>query len=170
MNCPRCASPLEQTVYEGVLIHGCNSCGGEFIGGENLGQIVRCRQEQFSPELKALLSDQCPAFGETAAQPERALCCPGCGEPMAVVNYGGDSGIFVDRCESCDGLWLDHEELEKVQIVMERWADEALGKLQAVQDEIELARNRARARTDNAFSGSRFSFINALINKLLDAA
>lgn len=170
MNCPQCSSPLQQTVYEDVPIHACDSCGGEFIGGEKLGQIVRTRQEQFSPQLMSMLAEHRPTFGGADSQPQRSLCCPGCGEPMSVVNYGGDSGVFVDRCESCDGLWLDHQELEKVQIVMERWADEALQKLQAVAGELEMARSRARHNTDNAFTGSRFSFVNALINRVLDAA
>ncbi len=170
MNCPQCSSNLNQTVYEDVPIDACDACGGEFIGGGKLGQIVRTRQERFSPELKATLADHRPKFGGTGTQPDRALCCPGCGETMRVVNYSGDSGVFVDRCDSCDGLWLDHEELEKVQVVLEQWADEALEKIQAVADDVELARTRAALSTDQAFSGSRFSFVNALINRVLDAA
>ena len=52
MQCPQCSSTLDPTTYEDVLIHACNSCGGEFIGGEELGHIVRTRQERFSTELK----------------------------------------------------------------------------------------------------------------------
>ncbi|MHC4210268.1 MAG: TFIIB-type zinc ribbon-containing protein, partial [Planctomycetota bacterium] len=104
------------------------------------------------------------------AQPQRQLRCPACDGSMDVVNYGGDSGIFVDRCGGCGGLWLDHDELEKVQIVMEKWAVEAPAQLQSIAGELELARRKAADATSKGFCGSRFSFINAIVNRLLDAA
>ncbi len=169
MKCPQCSSPLEATTYEDVLIHACNGCGGEMIVGDGLGHIVRTRQERFSSELKRALSERKPTFG-VPSNMQRALCCPGCGEPMKVISYGGDTGIFVDRCESCDATWLDHEELERIQVLHERWSDEAPQQLQAIGTELEEARRRAASRASKAFAGSRFAFINALINRFLDAA
>ena len=89
---------------------------------------------------------------------------------MRVVNYGGDSGVFVDRCERCQGIWLDQQELEKIQLLTEQWADEAPQQLRALSSELETARQAAAAQTNSAFSGSRFAFVNAVINRLLDAA
>ena len=37
---------------------------------------------------------------------------------MAAFNYAGDSGIYLDRCEDCDGLWLDAGELRSVAIFL----------------------------------------------------
>jgi Zn-finger nucleic acid-binding protein len=170
MHCPRCTSSLAPTVYEGVPIHACEECGGEFLGGEELARIVRTRQQEFRRELKAAIAGHTPAFGGAGARQDRALVCPACEGSMMVVNYGGDSGIFVDRCDICGGLWLDHEELEKVQIVMEKWADEAPTQIQAIAGDLEAARRRAAHSTSRAFGGSRFSFVNAIINRLLDAA
>ena len=170
MKCPQCSSALESTTYEAVPIHTCNSCGGEFIGGRELAHIVHTRQEQFDPELKELLAERKPRFGVPPEEARRSRCCPTCGEPMSVVSYGGDSGIFVDRCESCDGLWLDHEELERIQVLQERWADEAPQKLKDIAGELEQARRRVAESTSQTFAGSRFAFINALINRFLDAA
>ncbi len=170
MHCPQCSSDLQAAVYEGVPIHTCNACGGEFVGGEEFGRIVQHRKEAFGADLTAAVSQRKPTFGHTATQPTRSRCCPACGQNMKLVNYAGDSGIFVDRCDVCGGLWLDHEELEKVQIVMEKWADEAQPQIQAIAGELEKARRLAAERTSNTFSGSRFAFVNALINRLLDAA
>jgi Zn-finger nucleic acid-binding protein len=170
MQCPRCPSSLDPAVYEDVQIHTCEACGGEFIGAQELVRIVQARQQQFGDRLKAEMAGHKPCFGGAADQPQRELRCPACDGPMEVVNYGGDSGVFVDRCGVCGGLWLDHEELEKVQIVMERWADEAPGQLAAIAGELEMARRQAAGATGQAFSGSRFSFINAIVNRLLDAA
>ena len=170
MYCPQCAAGLQAAEYEGVPIRTCDTCGGEFMGGEELARIVQTRQEQFSDQLTAALAQRKPMFGATATQPDRSLNCPACGRPMKVVNYAGDSGIFVDRCDVCSGLWLDREELEKVQIVMEKWADEAQPQLQAIAGRLEQARREAARRTSGTFGGSRFAFVNALINRLLDAA
>ncbi|MHC4415163.1 MAG: zf-TFIIB domain-containing protein [Planctomycetota bacterium] len=169
MQCPQCSSALASLTYEGVPIHTCNACGGEFIGGQELAHIVHTRQEQFDPELKELLAERTPRFG-VPEEARRTLCCPACGEPMVVVSYGGDSGIFVDRCDSCDGLWLDHEELERIQVLQERWADEAPQQLRDIAGQLEMARQRAAQSTNAAFAGSRFAFVNALINRFLDAA
>ena len=170
MQCPQCATALQATVYEGVPMHTCEGCGGEFMGGEELARIVKHRRERFTPQMRGQLADRKPAFGGLGTEPDRVLACPACGNTMKIANYGGDTGIFVDRCGICSGLWLDHEELEKVQIVMEQWADEAQPQIKAIAGELEKARREAADHTTGAFSGSRFAFINALINRLLDAA
>ena len=170
MNCPQCTADLQRAAYEGVPLHTCNSCGGEFVGGEELGRIVRNRRERFSEALREALADHKPRFGHTASEPHRHLECPACGHTMSVVNYAGDSGIFVDSCHICGGLWLDHEELEKVQVIMERWADEAQPQIQALAGQLESARRKAAERASRTFGASRFAFVNALINRLLDAA
>ncbi len=170
MHCPQCSSELQAADYEGVPIHTCDACGGEFVAGEEFARIVQNRREAFGADLTTAVAEHKPTFGQTAMQPERSLGCPACGQKMKLVNYAGDSGIYVDRCDVCGGLWLDHEELEKVQIVMEKWADEAQPQIQAIAGELEKARRTAAQRTSNTFSGSRFAFVNALINRLLDAA
>ncbi len=170
MQCPQCNASLQATVYEHVPIHACESCGGEFVGGEEFARIIEHRQKQFTDALRTELAECKPSFGEVSTQPDRSLGCPACGQEMAVTNYAGDSGIFVDSCTVCGGLWLDRKELEKIQVVMERWADEAKPQIQALAGELELARQRATGRTSGAFGGSRFAFVNAMINRLLDAA
>ena len=170
MQCPQCRSALELLEYEGAPVHGCDTCGGEFISAEDLGCIVRVRQEKFSAELQASLAERQPSFSVPESETTRSLSCPDCGESMRVVNYGGDSGVFVDRCERCAGIWLDQQELEKIQLLMEQWADEAPQQLRELSTELETARQAAAAQTNSAFSGSRFSFVNAVINRLLDAA
>ncbi len=170
MQCPQCEAPLQATLYEGVPIHTCDACGGEFVGGEEFARIVDNRHEKFSDQQRLELAECKPSFGRTASQPDRSLECPACGRKMNVTNYAGDSGIFVDRCSVCGGLWLDHTELERIQVVMEKWADEASPQLQSIAEVLEVARFEAATRTSAAFSGSRFAFVNALINRILDAA
>ncbi len=170
MNCPQCSAQLKQATYEGVPIEACNGCGGEFVGGEDLARIVRTRRTHVSEPMRLALADHKPEFGNVKSQPQRNLECPACGNTMSLVNYAGDSGIFVDTCPMCGGLWLEREELEKIQAIMERWADESQPQIQALAGKLETARRSAAERSGRAFRGSRFAFVNAIINKLLDAA
>jgi Zn-finger nucleic acid-binding protein len=153
-----------------VPIHTCEACGGELIGSEQLARIVRSRRQRRGPQHGDTLAGHRPCFSGTVARPQRALACPFCEGSMHVVNYGGDSGVFVDRCGICETMWLDHKELEKVQIVMEKWAGEAPAHLQAIAGELEQARRKAADDTRGAFCGARFSFVNAVVNRFLDAA
>ena len=38
--------------------------------------------------------------------------CPKCGAILSTLPVGD---IFVDKCQSCDGTWLEHGELEKLR-------------------------------------------------------
>ncbi len=168
MNCPICVKPMKPASYEGCSIHTCEGCGGEFVAGESLTAIVRVRQERFPESIVAEVATRVPEFGVFCEA--RGLACPACENPMRTLNYSGDSGVCVDRCERCNGIWLDHEELEKVQALLEHWQDHAPAKVREIAGRLENARAQAAARSSNAFRGSRFSFVNAVINRLLDAA
>ncbi|MBK8393697.1 MAG: zf-TFIIB domain-containing protein [Leptospiraceae bacterium] len=40
---------------------------------------------------------------------------------MQHINYQYSSGIMIDRCNLNHGVWLDKDELEKIQVFVERW-------------------------------------------------
>lgn len=170
MNCPLCNIPLISTEYEGITIDVCNKCGGEFLDADELGHVIQAREEHFNQEMREFISTRIPEFGIPSDELRREVICPKCSNPMEVINYCGDSGIFVDRCISCKGFWLDADELEHVQIFQEEWELKAPRMIQAISGELEAARRNAAEKTNNVFSGSRFAFVNALINRFLDAA
>lgn len=170
MKCPDCSNTLRRMRYEGVEIHTCDGCGGEFIGPQQLVHIVRTRDARFDAQLKAKLADRQPLFGVPVEETDRALACPACEVDMTIVNYGGDSGVFIDKCRDCGGVWLDNEELEKIQILVERWQDEAPAQIAAMQARLDEVRRLSREQAQARFAGSRFAFVNALMNRFLDAA
>jgi Zn-finger nucleic acid-binding protein len=161
---------MTEIEYEDVLIRTCDRCGGEFIGADGLAHIVRTREERFPPEMTTELSERAPSFGANDERSGCALACPACSQEMSVGNYGGDSGVYIDRCDGCGGVWLDRDELEHLQVLSERWADEAPERMRGVAGDLELARRRAAEATNGAFTASRFAFVNALMNRFLDAA
>jgi len=48
--------------------------------------------------------------------------CPKCGMDLIEINY---KGIAVDKCSSCEGIWLDAGELEAISElekgILDRW-------------------------------------------------
>lgn len=169
MNCPSCKHSLRPISYEHVDIHTCDHCGGEFVGPEQLAHVVRTRLARFPHELLAALSSRTPIFG-TPSDECRTLSCPGCGGQTRTINYSGDTAVFVDRCEDCGGIWLDASELEKVQALTERWMDEAPERLRLVAADVARAQASAAAASAAQFRASRFAFVNAVVNRVLDAA
>ncbi len=170
MHCPNCQSSLRELSYEGAHIHTCDACGGEYIAPDAMTSIVNTREKRFPGAAPGELAAHKPVFGVPEAETRRVVGCPGCDGAMEVVNYGGDSGVFVDRCPRCGGLWLDCDELEKIQILMERWTDEAPATLRQFSVELEHARRQAAESVSECFTGSRFAFVNAIVNRVLDAA
>jgi len=118
MNCPKCKTSLEQIDYEGAQIDKCNRCNGTWLDDGEIVRIVKTREETFSPELvKETLA---LAFSGIPKEEQiNVVNCPKCNSGMEPINYDYSSGIILDRCPNCQGLWLDGGELEKVQIVRE---------------------------------------------------
>jgi Zn-finger nucleic acid-binding protein len=170
MDSPITGTPMRPVDYEGVMIYECEDTGGELLSGEALAHVVRRREEVFGPELLRLLEQREPMFGVPIEEHDRVLVCPCCSTDMDVINYGGDSGVYIDTCPSCNTVWLDGDELDVLQALMEKWQDEAPEAIRGVAFDLERARAEAAEQVRGSFQGSRFSFVNAVINRLLDAA
>ncbi len=122
MNCPRCASVLRGVNYEGTPIDTCDSCHGEWLDKAEILRINKAREVVFSEEDKLKVAGAQKGVVKVLAQEQKALTCPRCGNTrMKTYNYAYDSGVIVDQCPQCDGLWLDEGELEAIQIIMEAW-------------------------------------------------
>ena len=170
MQCPLCDHSLREIEYEGAGIRRCESCGGEFIGPEVMTHIINTREATIDPGIHAHVTDWEPVHGVPDDERQRELLCPGCRGVMRLINYANDSGVFVDRCDECGGLWLDQLELEKVQALLDRWAAEAPQQIAALSHQLEEARRAAHEASRFNFRSSRFSFVNAVLSRLLDAA
>lgn len=166
MKCPQCKSGLEAISYEGIHIETCPACHGEWLDGGELGHINRAREARFDPEERRAVAAAVKIKGVKLSDVDRDLACPKCGGQTDAVNFGGNSGIIIDRCTKCGGIWLDAEELEKIQILVEGWQD-------GLQDDLakygpRLHENAKDVDRRDDCSPSRFGFINAVINGILD--
>jgi Zn-finger nucleic acid-binding protein len=124
MNCVRCDLSLEPHLYEGVEIDRCPKCNGSWLDAGELTKIIETRDVMVAPDViqETLgLAFKGTREGEVRS-PER---CPKCRKVMLAVNYDYSSGIMLDRCPDDHGLWLDGDELLKVQGHREHWDQQA---------------------------------------------
>jgi Zn-finger nucleic acid-binding protein len=170
MNCPVCHIPLRPIHYEGVDLENCDRCGGEWLDAGELGKINKIREMRFSPEERRAVVAAASITPVILRDVDRDLHCPKCGGTSDPLNYGGDSGIIIDRCVSCHGLWLDGDELEKIQMLVEGWDDalpDDLDRYSAMLHDVAVQADR---HDDAAPSRIPFAkgLINALVNRVLD--
>ncbi len=166
MRCPSCDSGLRTITYEGIQIETCSGCGGEWLDQGELGHVNRAREVRFDEQERRAVAEATTIKGVRLENVDRDLACPKCGGRTDAVNYGGDTGIIIDRCTGCGGIWLGGSELEKIQMVVEGWQDGLKDDLAKYAPKLRKVAQEVDRRDDVTFS--RFGFVNAIINGILD--
>lgn len=174
---------LTPVMYEGIEIDIDPETGGVWLDAGELNHIIDAREKLFSSAELAAMAERPKVFGVPQDELDTERTSPITGKPMRPVNYGGDSGIIIDRCEDTGGLWLDAGELEKIQQVVEAWEDlqpekkkeiEALLKRTEVEldagDDVEIASLKMFDNVPglNVLAGLARRFINTAINGVID--
>lgn len=125
--CPRCRTPLVDTFYEGVGILACQSCGGKLVDSAKMERILVRKEFDFSPALLEKARKFRQQFLRNPLKMQRSkekdipkLNCPGCGYKMLPRPYTYQYFIPVDKCLSCYKIWFDADELEILQILIEK--------------------------------------------------
>jgi Zn-finger nucleic acid-binding protein len=117
MECPKCNTELVSSSLCGVRIDVCPGCGGSWFDRNELRQA----RNQVDPDLAWMefnLWKKTDAFHVT----NNSVKCPSCGEVMAAVGYA-DTGVIVDYCRECGGIWLDKDEFSKIISALEHDLD-----------------------------------------------
>ena len=166
MQCPVCDSPLGAISYEGINIDTCEDCHGEWLDAGELTQIIKAREVRFDEQERRAIAAAAKVPGIKLDKVDRTLKCPKCGGQTDPVNYGGDTGIIIDKCSTCGGIWLDQGELEKIQMVVEGWEDNLPDEL--ARHGLRLRQVAAETGTTGTIEVSRFGFVNSIINGVLD--
>lgn len=125
--CPKCRIPLGKSFYEGVAVRTCRQCGGKLVDSDFMHKILLRRELAFSEGLiqkardfkeKFLLNPHKAMKAKSAEA--RNLYCPDCGYRMKAKPYNYQYFIPVDKCLSCYKIWFDADELEVLQILVEK--------------------------------------------------
>lgn len=126
-NCPRCRIPLRENYYEGVPLKICPDCGGKLIDAAVMDRIIARKEVAFSDHLKAKAKDFEEKFlfdpvlrKKIHADKSPKIACPNCGAKMRPRPYNYQYVIPVDKCLHCHKIWFDADELEILQILIER--------------------------------------------------
>ena len=169
MKCPRCNSVLAKTEYDGVTIEVCQECEGEWLFAGELEKIVEHHDEVFTPEEIASLDAVNKEIFTAEKDDHDELNCPACENvPMEHFNYGDTSGIILHRCPECDGIWMDKDELKKVEELVDGWKadlNQDAAKYGAILQKVEIEEQK---ELDKAVSISRFGFVNRVLRQFCE--
>jgi len=168
LQCPRDGDVLCNIEYEGVEIETCPTCKGEWLDSDELKKIVQTAEQQFTPEEIADLDAVNRSVFHIDDSVPNQVQCPKCeGVELNRFNYASSSGIELDKCPACGGIWLDKDELEKVQILIEE-SNKQLGQdMKKYGKLLGKVRVEQEAGVDRAVSVSRFGFVNAILRYFL---
>jgi len=128
MTCPSCAAPLVRTPYEGIDIAVCERCGGRLVTTAEVGKLLARREAGFTEDQQRL-ADLVLASGDSLrraavlarGRPGISLIpCPNCGVPMMRRHYSYEYAVEIDYCSVCDLTWFEKDELEVLQVLVER--------------------------------------------------
>jgi Zn-finger nucleic acid-binding protein len=164
MKCPRCNAELNAVEYDDVEVGVCPDCKGEWLAAGELETVAEHHQEKFTPEEIASLDAVNKEIFTTAECEHDQLRCPECANvEMKHFNYGETSGLILDKCPECGGIWTDKGELEKVEELVDGWKaclDQDTAKYGSILQKIEAKETQD---LDESVSISRFGFVNAIL-------
>ncbi len=124
--CPRCRRPLHEGFYEGIAIKFCPQCGGKLVDSAIVDRILTRKEVTFSETLikkaqefkeKFLLN---PIHTTKISLQSPGIFCPNCGARMLPRPYNYQYFVPVDKCLSCYRIWFDADELEILQLLIEK--------------------------------------------------
>jgi len=113
--CIKCNSAQEPIVIQGVEIDRCVSCGGIWLDGGEIKELVAQRTDPSSDaQLEASIARLSKARGGGGAPAGEAnvatTACPACQGKLTVASFGDAN---VEQCNACDGIFVDRGELAK---------------------------------------------------------
>jgi len=111
--CPRCKEKLSPHTVEELELQVCTLCGGLWIGLKEFREAVR------KPPPQGMENQEEENVGK-ALWEESKLECPICGLLMSKGRYAYSSGVIIDRCQNCGGIWLDRGELARLRAFVNR--------------------------------------------------
>jgi Zn-finger nucleic acid-binding protein len=169
MKCPRCNSILTENEYDGVNVEVCPGCEGEWLFAGELEKIVEHHDEVFTAEEIATMEAVNKEVLTAEKDDKDELNCPACGNGrMEHFNYGDTSGIILHKCPKCEGIWMDKDQLKKIEEVVDGWKaglNQDLRKYASVLEKIDIEEQKELNRD---VSISRFNFVNNVLRRFCE--
>lgn len=111
MNCPDCLNQLEKKDFRatGIAIHECVGCHGRWFDRQELFKA----KDNTDDDLCWLDFDPFDRQADKFVRPSEKKTCPRCQKIMDSLAYA-ESGVVINRCQQCQGVWVHHGEFEKI--------------------------------------------------------
>ena len=106
--CPSCGSKLNHYELFKIVIEGCPACKGIFLDKDELRKL-KDKAERGSWHNLRWMDDEIEAINSLKVIASRQQC-PKCPDTRLLTVSFGDSGVFIDLCTNCKGIWLDRDE------------------------------------------------------------
>ncbi len=108
MNCPHCQTELRTRTIEGVKIDECRDCQGIWLDAEKLRRL----KDAADPDLQ-WMDFELWKYADRFQIAEKPIDCPTCAVSLVTIEYG-DTGVTIEYCNGCRGVWLDSGEFGKI--------------------------------------------------------
>ena len=108
MNCPLCKTELKKAIFYQTEVDYCPKCLGLWFEKDELRQA----KDEKDKDLNWLDINLWEDKTKFRISQDKKIC-PQCGVHLYETGYG-DSGIKVDLCNLCQGIWLDRGEFKKI--------------------------------------------------------
>ena len=106
--CPKCGKDLKSKVLGSLEVDECESCKGVWLDRGELGEA----EESVDPNLN-WLDFEIWKHPEKFKSKETGLKCPSCAINTINFEYG-HTGVEINYCPRCHGIWLEKDELPKI--------------------------------------------------------
>ncbi len=122
--CPVDDFTLKTETYEGVAIDVCPHCSGVWLDAGELESVQAAQASDFRdvPTSGAMDSVRA-AEGMAQARSETPRNCVVCNSGLVQKEYAFASQIIIDQCPKGHGMWLDKDELARLEMFYEDQED-----------------------------------------------
>jgi membrane associated rhomboid family serine protease len=104
--CPKCLTDMRLVNYQHAAVDVCPTCRGIWLDPGELALLRGADQD-----VPANASNQ----GMESHPETSTYICPRCEGGFDTFEYISGSGLYIDRCKECRGIWLDAGELKKIR-------------------------------------------------------
>jgi Zn-finger nucleic acid-binding protein len=112
--CPRCKQALTLGDLRQIPVAACHACKGTLIAQLDLPRLLEALS---APLLRSFDLD---AKLEAVPDPSPRLDCPNCARRMERDDYCAAHLVFFDRCNRCNLLWFDSDDLGAMALMWAR--------------------------------------------------
>jgi len=107
--CSKCHSSMQERQVLGYEIDFCKNCHSVYLDKNELSLTKKGSFNNFKGEINFQKKEVSKKFN-----------CPSCQNKMEEFIFAFDSNIWIDRCPSCSGIFLEHGELTAIDKFLEK--------------------------------------------------